>query len=68
MRFPRISRYSCQHSRSRTLHGRSPARFSAYGTLPYHWIQDPIRRFGAMLEPRELSAHVHLTSELLRTL
>ena len=27
-----------------------------------------VRRFGTMLEPRELSAHVHLTSELLRTL
>jgi hypothetical protein len=34
--------------------------------LPLHLSE--VRRFGAMLEPRELSAHVHLTSELLRTL
>jgi hypothetical protein len=34
--------------------------------LPPHISE--VRRFGTMLEPRELSAHVHLTSELLRTL
>ena len=27
-----------------------------------------VRSFGIQLEPRVLSAHVHLTSELLRTL
>jgi hypothetical protein len=34
--------------------------------LPLHLRE--VRSFGTWLEPRELSAHVHLTSELLRTL
>ena len=49
-------------------------RFSDQGMLPYH---DPgsagaahqvIRSFGVVLESRPLSAQIHLTSELLRTL
>jgi hypothetical protein len=35
--------------------------------LPLH-LKGEVRCFGTVLEPRELSAHVHLTSELLRTL
>ena len=52
---------------ARSTDGRPPAS-PQRGTLPYRRWRPPARRFGAMLEPRELSAHVHLTSELLRTL
>ena len=55
--------------RSSRPHGR-PSQLN--GTLPYHpTIGEPdrlIRSFGTKLEPREFSAQIHLTSELLRTL
>ena len=44
-RFPRRSRYSCQHPHSPALHRRSPSGFAAQGKLPYqcNYIP-PLRR------------------------
>lgn len=60
-------RYSCLHSHSHTLHSSI--------TRLLHWMQDaplPILADAATsavcLSPATLSAHNHLTSELLRTL
>jgi hypothetical protein len=47
------------------------AGFDAQGTLPYHGSlpkECSIRSFGGVLQSRPLSAQIHLTSELLRTL
>ena len=44
------SRYSCQHSHSRPLHGGSSPRFPAAGKLPYRYLTVS-RRFGAVLSP-----------------
>ena len=41
--------------------------FARHGKPPTNRI-DRFRRFGAVLEPRALSARPHSTSELLRTL
>ena len=79
IRFSLISRYSCQHSHSRTLQRTSQPAFTAYGTLPYHHSASPLKIilkrqhqaisvFGSMLRPDTLSAQSRLTSELLRTL
>ena len=44
-RFPRRSRYSCQHPHSPALHRRSPSGFAAQGKLPYQCIYiPPLRR------------------------
>jgi len=67
--FSPLSRYSCQHSHSITLHDGSLRRFSARSTLPYPL---PLTRKSAAsalgLSPVKLSAQDHSTSELLRTL
>ncbi len=45
--------------------------FYAYRALPYHVLlpkERHIRSFGGVFESRPLSAQIHLTSELLRTL
>ena len=64
-----LFRYSCQHSHSRCLHGWvTPPLQSASGRSP----TTPARPESAAsvhdLSPATLSAHEHLTSELLRTL
>ncbi len=63
-------RYSCLHSHSPPLHHRSPGDFAEMGTLPYP-TRNCLRIAAASavcLSPATLSAHNHLTSELLRTL
>ena len=55
----------------RLLQRPSRVRLHRCRTLPYHWaiaLGWPIPSFGGRLEPRELSARGHSTSELLRTL
>ena len=63
-------RYSCLHSHSRTLHHTITLLASpGYGTLPYPATQRAAAAASAVcLSPATLSAHNHLTSELLRTL
>ena len=62
-------RYSCLHSHSPTLHHRSPGGFAEWGTLPYPHPPEVCAAASAVcLSPATLSAHNHLTSELLRTL
>ena len=53
IRFSRISRYSCQHSHSCTLHRSFRYGFDACRTLPY-WADLAVRPrgFGDKLEPR----------------
>ena len=49
----------------------SRVSFNAYRALPYHNPlpkERHIRSFGGVFESRPLSAQIHLTSELLRTL
>src|SRR3954469_5168156 len=67
--FSPLSRYSCLHSHSITVHDGSHRRFTPRSTLPYH----PRTRRGSAasalyLSPVTLSAQDHSTSELLRTL
>ena len=47
--------------------GARASGFARHGKLPYQ-SNKRFRRFGAVLEPRALSARPHSTSELLRTL
>ena len=50
-RFPRGSRYSCRHSRSRRLHRPSRDGFAVGGTLPYHPRPDGSGRGSAASAP-----------------
>src|SRR5699024_8867832 len=63
-------RYSCLHSHSPHLHHRSLGGFPGEGTLPYptHHNWRAAAASAVCLSPATLSAHNHLTSELLRTL
>ena len=47
---------------------RFPGRFARHTTLPYQSLKEEFRSFGIALSPATLSAQIHLTSELLRTL
>jgi hypothetical protein len=65
-----VSRYSCPHSHWPALHGRSPSRFAAPVTLPYH--PDPAHRirihsFGRRFDRQSFSARHRSMSQLLRT-
>ena len=52
-----LCRYSCQHSRFRSLHRPSQGGFTADGTLRYHaWLAPCIPSFGWWLEPRYIFA------------
>ena len=67
--FPHITRYSCLHSHSHTLHQLSPAGFNTCTTLPYPTHPKCVSAVSAVcLSPATLSAQNHSTSELLRTL
>src|SRR5436305_14829497 len=67
--FSPLSRYSCQHSYSTTLHDGFHRRFAARSTLPYHsCIKQESAASALDLSPVTLSAQDHSTSELLRTL
>ena len=44
------------------------SRLQPEQNAPLPLLLREVRSFGIQLEPRVLSAHVHLTSELLRTL
>ena len=66
-RFSLCSRYSCRHSLSNTVHGLSQFRFSPYSLLPYRLLTQS-QDFGVWFSPGTFSAHIHSTSELLRTL
>ena len=64
-------RYSCRHHHFHAVHHAFRHDFSPHGTLPYRCSSPQTattRSFGAWLESRELSARIHLTGELLRTL
>src|SRR3954471_10564399 len=62
-------RYSCLHSHSHTSTTRSLGGFTGCRTLPYPTKQRLVAAASAVcLSPATLSAHNHLTSELLRTL
>ena len=74
---PPIIAYSFRHPHFPALHQLMPygktsrPGFTAQGTLPYHALvpkDDCIRSFGAEFQSRPLSAQIHLTGELLRTL
>src|ERR1700738_101764 len=63
--FSPLSRYSCQHSHSTTLHDGSHRRFTARSTLPYHSVYTESAASARSLSPVTLSAQDHSTSELL---
>src|SRR3954468_17137800 len=66
--FSPLSRYSCRHSHSTTVHDGSHRRFAPRSTLRYHSSYDESAASALDLSPVTLSAQDHSTSELLRTL
>lgn len=65
-----VSRYSCPHSHWPALNGRSPSRFAAPVTLPYHpgpLYRTRIHSFGRRFDRQSFSARHRSMSQLLRT-